>query len=445
MSKVSIIIPCFKQAHFLAQAVDSALAQTHADLEVLVIDDGSPDDTAAVAARYAGDARFKYVRQENTGLPGARNRGIGESSGEYLCFLDSDDTYAPSKVARQVALLDADPALGWVYCDIVTVDEQGVAVPDQFSIAATKRDLSGDLFSSLMLGGYFPPHTVMIRRAVLDEVGGFDPALGGHADYELWLRVAGAGHRAAFVPEALANYRVHASSMSKDGEHMHTSRVATLVKIARLHPDKVAAGADRLQQSIADLFAANQWMRRRQEEAPAGGGGFDGGGDQEESGSETYPLLRHFGKARRGKGKENQAAIWDVTLDGRQDRGIFLQPPADLTFRIPTGEHGRFQSAVCVHPLAWDKPGAGGCEFHLRIDGRVVHVVALDPIHLPADRHWHELNVAVPERADGFHEISLEVCPIGGSAAYRWGIWRAPKFSYTAPVAAPVNPSIAFQ
>lgn len=444
MSKVSIIIPCFKQAHFLAQAVDSALAQTHAELEVVVIDDGSPDDTAAVAARYAGDPRFKYIRQENTGLPGARNRGIRESSGDYLCFLDSDDTYTPTKVARQAALLDADPQLGWAYCDIVTVDEAGAALPDQFSIASTKRDLSGDLFTSLMLGGYFPPHTVMIRRSVLDAVGGFDPELGGHADYELWLRVAGAGYRAAFVPETLAHYRVHGSSMSKDGEHMHATRVATLVKIARLYPDKVAVGADRLQQSIVDLFTANQWMRRQQEEAPAGIGGLGAGADEDAAGGETYPFLRHFGKARRGKGREDQAAIWDVTIDGRQDRGIYMQPPVELTFRLPTGERGRFLSAVCVHPLAWDKPGAGGCEFHVRIDGRVVHVVALDPINIPADRHWHELAIAVPARADGFHEISLEVRPIGGSNAYRWGIWRAPKFSYV-PVSAPVTPVLTVQ
>lgn len=156
-----------------------------------------------------------------------------------------------------------------------------------------------------------------------------------------------------------------------------------------------------------------------------------------------YSFLETFVHARRGKGREDQAALWDVTLDGRHDRGIYMQPPVDLTFRIPTGEHGRFVSAVCVHPLAWDKPGAGGCEFHLRIDGRVVHVVALDPVHLPADRHWHELNVAVPERADGFHEVSLEVRSIGGSNAYRWGIWRAPKFSFvTIPASSPPPVSI---
>ncbi len=444
MSKVSIIIPCFKQAHFLGEAIDSALTQTHPDLEVIVIDDGSPDHTSAVAAGYVADPRFKYVRQENRGLPAARNRGIEESTGDYLCFLDSDDTFAPTKVARQAALLDADPSLGFVYCDIVTTDEKGCAVPDQFSIASTQRELSGNVFGSLMLGGYFPPHTVMIRRSILDALGGFDPELGGHADYELWLRVSGAGHRAAFVAEALANYRVHGGSMSKDGEHMHATRLATLVKMARLYPERFASGADLLQQSMSDLFKANQWMRRQQEETPGAGFGGATGDAGEDSSSESYPLLRHFGKARRGKGREDQAAIWDVTLDGRQDRGIYMQPPVDLTFRIPTGERGRFLSAVCVHPLAWDKPGAGGCEFHLRIDGRVVHVVALDPVHIPADRRWHELSVAVPERSDGFHEVSLEVRSIGGSNAYRWGIWRAPKFSYVI-VASPTTTPASVQ
>ncbi len=162
------------------------------------------------------------------------------------------------------------------------------------------------------------------------------------------------------------------------------------------------------------------------------------------TGEQAFHLMEMLDGARRTKGKAEQAALWDVTIDDRQDRGICLQPPVDLTFRVPTGAGGRFLSAVCVHPLAWDKPGAGGCEFHLRIDSRVVHVVALDPINIPADRHWHELNVAVPERAEGFHEISLEVRPVGGSTAYRWGIWRAPKFSYV-NASAPATQPIAVQ
>src|SRR5712672_3063531 len=123
MPKVSIIIPAYNQARFLGVAIESALRQTFSDLEVIVIDDGSTDQTRQVAAGF-GD-RIRYIHQDNTGLPGARNRGIRESSGEYLCFLDSDDFYHPDKLQRQVELLDADPEIGFVYCDIVTTDEAG--------------------------------------------------------------------------------------------------------------------------------------------------------------------------------------------------------------------------------------------------------------------------------------------------------------------------------
>src|SRR5438093_705810 len=194
MSKVSIIIPAYNQAKFLAQAIDSALQQTHPDLEVIVIDDGSTDDTSEIAARFANQIR--YIHQDNTGLPGARNRGIRESKGEYLCFLDSDDFYHPEKIQRQVALLDADPRLGFVYCDIITTDEAGQPLAEQCSVNSASRQMSGNIFQTLMMAGYFPPHTVMIRRQVLDAVGDFDPPLGGHADYDLWLRVSAAGHTA---------------------------------------------------------------------------------------------------------------------------------------------------------------------------------------------------------------------------------------------------------
>jgi len=278
MSKVSIIIPAYQQASYLGQTIESALGQTHPDLEVVVIDDGSPDATPAVAARYRDRPNFKYVRQDNTGLAGARNRGIVESTGDYLCFLDADDLYLPAKVAQQAAMLDRNPDAGFTYCDITTIDEHDKPVADQFFVANAKRDLSGDIFPSLMLSGYFPPHTVMIRRAVLDQVGPFDFALGGYADYELWLRVAGAGFKAIFIAERLALYRRHSTNMSKDGQHMGETRLATLQKIARLYPEKTGRSLAHLQQMNADLGLANGWLQRKAEQSPLFQSPLGGGG-----------------------------------------------------------------------------------------------------------------------------------------------------------------------
>lgn len=268
MTKVSIIIPAYKQADYLAKTIESALGQTHNEIEVIVVDDGSPDHTPEVAARYRDRANFKYVRQENAGLAGARNRGIIESTGAYLCFLDSDDLYLNEKVAKQALLLDRNPDVGFVYCDLTTIDEHDQPVADQFHVADLKRELSGNIFHSLLQGGYFPPHTVMIRRSVLDQVGPFDPVLGGYADYELWLRVSGAGFKTVFLPERLVLYRRHSANMSKDGQHMGETRLATLRKIARLYPDRAGEGLDRLQQALIETNVANVWMQRKLGQSP---------------------------------------------------------------------------------------------------------------------------------------------------------------------------------
>jgi len=304
MPKVSIIIPAFNQARFLGAAIESALRQTFSDLEVVVVDDGSTDETRQVAAGF-GD-RIRYIRQDNTGLPGARNQGIRESSGEYLCFLDSDDFYHPDKLQRQVELLDGDPELGFVYCDIVTTDEAGQPLPEQPSVNSATRQMSGNIFQTLMLAGYFPPHTVMIRRTVLEAVGHFDLNLGGHADYELWLRTSAAGHKACFIPERLAYYRTYATSMSKDGQHMADTRLATFQKLCRLHPDLIAQSLHNLQQSNQDLFLANAWLNRNWEGVLKKVGTFQSAPDKA---SDRCSLLKLLPQARIARGKKEQVAI----------------------------------------------------------------------------------------------------------------------------------------
>ena len=146
-------------------------------------------------------------------------------------------------------------------------------------------------------------------------------------------------------------------------------------------------------------------------------------------GSRAYFLIPHLDKAFRSKGQSDQVAILDPTIDGTFARAIFMQPPVELTFKLPTRARGKLSTAVAIHPDAWDKPNAGGCEFHLRVDGRLVFVVALDPAHLPEDRHWHELSLDIPESGDGCHQVTFETRGIGGSSEFRWALWREPKFA----------------
>lgn len=427
MTTSSIIIPAYNQARYLSQAIESALCQSAAIVEIIVVDDGSTDETPEVVARYARHPSLRAIRQPNAGLPAARNRGAREATGDYLCFLDSDDWLAPDKIRSQAAILDADPDVALAYCDIVTVDEAGQPLPEQYTVAQAGRVLSGDIFPSLMIGGYFPPHTVLLRRDVFTEAGGFDPTLGGHADYDLWLRVA-ATHRAVFVEERLAYYRTHPTSMSKDGLHMSESRLATLCKVARQHPERAGAALHALQQLNQELHQANQWLNRNWSDVLGRAELRDAATPE---GQEKYSLIRHFDSVRLVRGKPDQLQVWEATLDGCTTKAICLNAPAEMAVTLPVGQRGQLCTAVCIHPDAWARPGCGGCEFQVKVDGRLAFAVALDPAHIESDRHWHEIRLDVPENKAGHHQLTFETRPLGTGCAYRWAIWRNPQFVWT--------------
>ena len=133
---VSVVLPTYNRAALLPRAVESVIAQTYGDWELIVVDDGSTDETAAVVSAYGtklGD-RFVYLRQENRGSSAARNRGIEASRGRFVAFLDSDDEFAPTKLARQLALFERYPQLGLVYSDYSIVETDGAAVGSAFDL-----------------------------------------------------------------------------------------------------------------------------------------------------------------------------------------------------------------------------------------------------------------------------------------------------------------------
>lgn len=425
MSKISIIIPAYNQARFLERAITSALGQKNVEVQVVVVDDGSTDETPDIISKFKSDARFKGIQQPNAGLSAARNRGIAEAVGDYVCFLDSDDFYDLEKCAKQAALLDANPELGFVYCDFTTVDEAGTPKPGQGSIRELQRTLSGNIFPALTLGGYFPPHTVMIRRQVLDAVGHFDLALGGHADYDLWLRAA-AAHRALYLDEKLASYREYGDSMSKDGDHMAQTRIGALRKIARLQPGLAGAALHQLQQACEDVFQANDVLRKNLDKAAS----FSSPTGLPKAGDQLHALLKHLSKARMTQGKPDQSAVWDVVLDGQFSKALLLQPPVELVFDIPSGEAGVFDVEITLHPDVWENPEAGACEFQVQIDRRIALAMAIDPIRLPGDRRWHSVRLEVPANPQGGHQVALRTRSPNGANNFRWALWRNPRFSW---------------
>jgi glycosyl transferase family 2 len=229
-SLVSVVIPSFNGGGYLGEAIDSALAQTYPAVEIVVVDDGSTDDTRARVARY-GD-RVRYLHQENRGLPGARNTGIRAARGSYLAFLDHDDRFLPEKLARQVAVLEARPDVGLVYTGWHFIDGDGRRLPPT---GWDRRD--GDVLADLIVENMIYPAAAMVRKAPVDAVGGFDETLTGLEDWDLWLRLALRGVHWACVDEPLLEYRVHPGQMHKHGaDRRLRNRLAILDKV-RAAPD----------------------------------------------------------------------------------------------------------------------------------------------------------------------------------------------------------------
>jgi len=203
---ISVVIPCFRQGHFLAGAIDSALRQSHPSVEVVVVNDGSDDQTDEVARRYGH--RIRYVRQANQGLPRARNNGIAVATGKYLLVLDSDDLLHPDALRW---LVTAAAGRDDVLCvmGFRGFAEGGQPFPDRFP---TDRGDPGALLLRTNLG---PPHCYLSPRSMVVRLGGFDAGLRSCEDWDLWVRLVFAGAELVPVDRVGAYYRQHTQSMSR--------------------------------------------------------------------------------------------------------------------------------------------------------------------------------------------------------------------------------------
>jgi glycosyltransferase involved in cell wall biosynthesis len=209
--RVSVIMPAYNVEPFIGDALRSALAQTVTDLEVVVVDDGSTDGTAAVVEEIARrDDRVRFLQQANRGLAGARNTALAAARGDVLALLDSDDLWEPAFLAEQLAILDARPGV-----DIVTGNGRYLGGPADGQPARPYPDArpAPDLASIIE-----DERAVFImsvfRRRVYDAIGGFDQTMRTNEDYDFWLRAANAGFRFARNDRPLCLYRIRGDSLS---------------------------------------------------------------------------------------------------------------------------------------------------------------------------------------------------------------------------------------
>ncbi len=216
---VSIVVPCYQQAHFLGDALDSIGVQTHAPIEVVVVDDGSPDDVAAVVARYPG---VRLIRQSNQGLAAARNTGLEASTGTFVTFLDADDVLYPDAVARGLASLDGRDDCAFAAGMWRTRAESGALEP------AHRRVPQGSAYEEMLRGNFIVMHgAVLYRREALVEIGGFRDELPSCEDYDVYLRLLRRWD-VALHEGTVAEYRRHDHNMTRSARRMLRGYVPAL-------------------------------------------------------------------------------------------------------------------------------------------------------------------------------------------------------------------------
>jgi len=208
--KVSVIVLTYNRAHMITEAIDSVLNQTFKDFELIIVDNYSSDNTESVVKSYV-DKRIRYFKNQNNGLIGInRNYGIKKSQGEYVAFLDDDDLWLPEKLKRQVELLDSNREVGLIYSDSYVINGNGDFREN--TLFYGRKTIRGDAFSELLQFNFIPMLTVIVRRAVLDKVGGFSLRYKISQDYDLWLRIAEC-YPIDFIKQPLAKYRAHGENI----------------------------------------------------------------------------------------------------------------------------------------------------------------------------------------------------------------------------------------
>ncbi|MBD2771541.1 glycosyltransferase family 2 protein [Iningainema tapete] len=215
MPNVSVIIPTYQRANLVSQAIESVLAQTYTDYEIIVVNDGSTDNTIEVL-EYFGE-KITVIHQENQGSAAARNTGIKVAQGQYIALLDHDDIWLPTKLEKQVSYLDSHPKIGLVYSDTLYFNEKGLLPGSHAKFFPVPPVLQS---WTLFVRNTIPTcSVVMMRRKCLDDVGLFDETLPPCDDYDLWLRLV-EKWPIHFLNEPLVHYRRYEGQQSNSEERM---------------------------------------------------------------------------------------------------------------------------------------------------------------------------------------------------------------------------------
>ncbi len=227
---VSVIIPNYNHAQYVGDAIRSVLTQTYCEFEIIVVDDGSTDDSLAQVTQF-GD-KVKYIYQTNAGLSAARNTGFRASKGPLIGVLDADDMYEPEYLSKLVGALQEDVSAAGIYCGYQFVDHLNDPLP-QVEARSVEPE---KLHSALLEGNFFVPESILLRRSVYEEVGLFDEGLRACEDWDVWLRVT-KKYKIVHTTKILTRHRILPGSMSTDPLRMLDNRLAVLRKHVGQEPN----------------------------------------------------------------------------------------------------------------------------------------------------------------------------------------------------------------
>lgn len=258
----SVVMPAYDAEATVGAAVTSVLAQDDADFELIVIDDGSRDGTAAVVRGFA-DPRVRLVEQPNRGAAAARNAGVAAASGRLVAFVDSDDLWLPAFLSSMRGRFDETPDLALCYTDAWVLDQRShrvaVATAMQWERPPAEPPSDPSAFLAELIERNFVFNSTVVRRDVFADLGGFDETLPAAIDYEMWLRVAAAGYRCGVLPGLYAVYRRHrAGSISSDRAQTFRSLCRVFERLAadeRLPPRARELAQRRLDGARRELAA----------------------------------------------------------------------------------------------------------------------------------------------------------------------------------------------
>jgi glycosyltransferase involved in cell wall biosynthesis len=255
---VSVIIPAYNAAQYIGEAIESALAQTYKNQEIIVVDDGSNDNTVELISNKYGE-KVTIIKQKNAGPSSARNRGIKEARGEYIAFLDADDIWLPNKISEQIELMEKYLDVGMVFGNATTLKDGRKSELSHFEKEGLDEAYFGDriyykdAFKKLFNKNIIMTQTVMMRTSIIEKTGGFDTDFRFAEDFLLWLNIARVT-KIAYQPQVVAFRRRHDGNLTNDLEKPVFNRPGLYQKLMETHGDLLAEAGVDIQSKIANAW-----------------------------------------------------------------------------------------------------------------------------------------------------------------------------------------------